>query len=256
MNAGTTTSQIRPLCSYRSDPYEANPIEVLMQQMLHSGAEYPIVMAKRTFRRGQHLYRPGSVGKHVYSINRGTFKTYRIGEDGRERILGFHSEGMLLGLDALAGRQTHCGAIALDTTVICQIPIAAVMAGADRSKQLRQRLFEQYDDEIDRLGTRLSLRTLPAPQRLAHFILSIAGASASVTVPMTNKEIGNYLNLVPETVSRLLTKFQQREWVAVLGREMQVLDRTALQTQSAVAEAPPEQVKYSGSVICECAPTP
>src|ERR1700690_3665113 len=103
---GTTmTPQVRPICSFRSDPYEANPVEVPMQQMLHNGAEYPIVMAKRTFRCGQPLYRPGRVGKHVYSIHGGPFKTYRMGDHGRERILGFHSEGMLLGLDALAGRQ-------------------------------------------------------------------------------------------------------------------------------------------------------
>ncbi len=256
MNGTTSTSQIGPVDSGRCDAYEPNPIEVLMQQMLHNGVEQPVVMAKRTFRRGQHLYRPGAAGKFVYSINRGTFKTYRIGEDGRERILGFHAEGMLLGLDSLAGRQSHCGAIALDTTVVCQIPIAAIMAGADKSKQLRQRLYEQFDDEIDRLGTRLSLRTLPAPQRLAHFILSIAGTSASVTAPMTNKEIGNYLNLVPETVSRLLTKFQQRDWLAIQGREIQILDRTALQTQSAVADAAREQLKFVASIVCDCSPCP
>jgi CRP/FNR family transcriptional regulator len=256
MNGTTSTSQIRPISSCRCGAYEPNPIEVLMHQMLHNGSEYSILMAKRTFRRGQHLYRPGANGKHVYSINRGTFKTYRIGDDGRERILGFHSEGMLLGLDSLAGRQTHCGAIALDTTVICQIPITAIMAAADKSKQLRQRLFEQFDDEIDRLGTRLSLRTLPAPQRFAHFILSIAGNSASVTMPMTNKEISNYLNLVPETVSRLLAKFQQRDWLTIEGREIQILDRAALLTQSAVADAPSEHPKFVGSVVCECSPGP
>lgn len=254
MNGTISTSKIRPACSYRSDPYEPNPIEVLMHQMLHNGLEYPLVMPNRTFRRGQHLYRPGASSKFVYSINRGTFKSYRNGDDGRERILGFHSEGMLLGLDSLAGRPSHCGAIALDTTVVCQIPIAAIMAGADKSKQLRQRIFEQFDDEIDRLGTRLSLRTLPAPQRLGQFILSIAGSSTTVIAPMTNKEIGNYLNLVPETVSRLMTKFQQREWLAIRGREIEILDREGLRAQSALGEATPEAHQYIGSAACECSP--
>jgi hypothetical protein len=97
---------------------------------------------------------------------------------------------------------------------------------------------------------------LPAPQRFAHFILSIAGNSASVTMPMTNKEISNYLNLVPETVSRLLAKFQQRDWLTIEGREIQILDRAALLTQSAVADAPSEHPKFVGSVVCECSPGP
>ena len=107
MNGTTSTSQIRPISSCRCGAYEPNPIEVLMHQMLHNGSEYSILMAKRTFRRGQHLYRPGANGKHVYSINRGTFKTYRIGDDGRERI-AHQAERRAALFDLNRGRHARC----------------------------------------------------------------------------------------------------------------------------------------------------
>ena len=210
-----------------------NDIEALVQQSLQRGVSFPTSMTTRTLRRGQHLYWPGGLSKHVYSIKQGTLKTYRTGTDGRERISGFHSAGQLLGLDTLAERPMRCGALAVDTSVICQIPVQAIVEGALKSGELWHQLLEELDNEIARLENRLSVCCLPAPQRLADFILSMTNPSGEAYLPMSHREIGNFLRLVPETVSRLLTKFHQRGWLLIEGREVVIRNRNSLEQAAA-----------------------
>jgi CRP/FNR family transcriptional regulator len=211
----------------------ANLIEAWVQQRYRSGLDCPPASTTRTLRRGQYLYRPGDQLKHVYTIKRGTFKTYQTGADGRERINGFHSTGQLLGLDALADRRVRCGALALDTSVICQIQVHAILEDTGKSGPLWHQVLEEFDNEIARLENRLALCCLPAPQRLADFILSMANRSGEAYLPMTHREIGNFLRLVPETVSRLLTKFNQRGWLSMQGRDVVIRDRNAIEQAAA-----------------------
>lgn len=232
INANPSTIQgrtdTRPISGLRP-----KSIEALVQQLLEGAVGFPTSMATRTLRRGQHLYWPGGLSKHVYSIRQGTLKTYRTGTDGRERISGFHSVGQLLGLDTLADRPMRCGALAVDTSVICQIPVHAILEGALKSGALWHQVLEEFDNEIARLENRLSVCCLPAPQRLADFILSMANSSGQAYLPMSHREIGNFLRLVPETVSRLLTRFHQRGWLSIEGRDMVIRDRNALQQAAA-----------------------
>jgi CRP/FNR family transcriptional regulator, anaerobic regulatory protein len=204
---------------------KTNVIEALVQRHYQSAANGAGAIATRTLRRGQHLYRPGELSKHVYFIKRGTLKTYRLEDDGREWITGFHPVGKLLGLDTLVARPMRCGAVALDTALLCAIPLHAIVAGASEFKQLPFQLLEQFDNEIGRLEAQLSFNYLSASQRLAHFILYVTGESDKVYLPMSHKEIGNYLRLVPETVSRLFTKFQRCGWISISGHDIVMLDR-------------------------------
>jgi CRP/FNR family transcriptional regulator len=216
-----------------TDGSSLNDIEALVQQLLQRGVGFPTSMTTRTLRRGQHLYWPGGLSKHLYSIKRGTVKTYRTGTDGRERISGFHSTGQLLGLDTLVERPMRCGAIAVDTSVIRQIPVQALLDGALKSGPLWHHLLEELDNEIARLENRLAVCCLPAAERLADFILSMANSSGEAYLPMSHREIGNFLRLVPETVSRLLTKFHQRGWLSIAGRELVICNRNALEQAAA-----------------------
>lgn len=220
----------------------SNSVETLVQQ-LYQGATGPSTpLTTRTLRRGQHLFRPGDLLKHVYSINRGMVKTYTVADNVGERITGFHSVGTLLGMETLTDRPLRCGAVALDTTLVCQIPVPAIVVGSGESRQLRLQLIEQFDNEIARLEARLAVYSQSASQRLANFILSTANQSSETYLPMSHKEIGNYLGIVPETVCRLLAKFQRRGWLTTRWHHVTIRDRLALQ-QVAAGSAPPSKVK-------------
>jgi CRP/FNR family transcriptional regulator len=147
-----------------------------------------------------------------------------------------------LGLDTLMDRPMRCGAVALDAALVCRIPVDAVVVGSGESRQLRLQLLEQFDDEIARLELQLSVYCLNAPQRLADFILFMAGDSTEVNLPMSHKDIGNYLRLVPETVSRLFARFQQSGWLVIRGHGIAIRDRSAL-SLAAAEKGPPSNSK-------------
>lgn len=228
------------------DNSKASAIEALVQQHYEGASSLASAITTRTLRRGQHLYWPGDLSKHVYFIKRGTLKTYRLEDDGREWITGFHLVGKLLGLDTLVGRPMRCGAVALDTALLCAIPVHAIAAGSGEFKQLPFQLLEHFDNEIGRLEAQLSFNYLNASQRLAHFILYVTGESAEVYLPMSHKEIGNYLRLVPETVSRLFTKFQRCGWVSIRGHDIVMRDRTAIE-QIAAGSIPKSDPKTASA---------
>ncbi len=244
--ANSRPANIRSVADRRGvDERNANVIEALVQQH-YEGASYgAAAITTRTLRRGQHLYRPGDLSTHVYFIKRGTLKTYRLEDDGREWITGFHQVGKLLGLDTLVDRPMRCGAVALDTALLCAIPVNAIAAGSGEFKHLPFQLLEQFDNEIGRLETQLSFNYLSASQRLAHFILYVMGESVEVYLPMSHKEIGNYLRLVPETVSRLFTKFQRCEWVSVRAHDLMMRNRSAVE-QVAAGTMPKSDSKNAG----------
>jgi len=223
-----------------------NVIEALVQHQYQGGSGLSSAITTRSLRRGQHLYWPGDLLKYVYSINRGMLKTYRIGDDGNERITGFPTSGKLLGLDTLMDRPMRCGAVALDASLICRIPVHAIVIGSGESRQLRLQLLEQFDNEIARLEIQLSLYCLNAPQRLAGFLLSMADNSAEVHLPMSHKEIGNYLRLVPETVSRLFARFQYCGWLIMRAHGITILDRLGLE-QTAAKNIPQSRAKAAAA---------
>lgn len=208
---------------------KVNAIETLMQRHYEGASSAATAITTRTLRRGQHLYWPGDLSKHVYFIKRGTLKTYRIEGDGREWITGFHLVGKVLGLDTLVDRPMRCGAVALDTALLCAIPVRVIAAASVEFAQLPFQLLEQFDDEISRLEAQLSFNYLSASQRLAQFILHVVGEATEVYLPMSHKEMGNYLRLVQETVSRLFTRFQRYGWVSIRGHDLVLHDRDAMQ---------------------------
>lgn len=204
--------------------------ELVMHQLNPSGAARPASGPTRTLQRGQHLYWPGDTPASVYLVYRGTLKTYRICQDCSERITGFHFPGEILGLDAVIDRPVRTGAVALDEVTVCLIPAQALTECLQRSEAMRAQLLQRFGDEISRLEEHLSLDSLSAEQRLAAFIVWVVGkfatgsAQPAVLLPMSHKEVGNYLRLVPETVSRQLARFQQRGWLTVRRRVVTVRD--------------------------------
>jgi len=204
--------------------------QLVMRELNPRGRSVPSAVAMRTLRRGQHLYRPGDTPNSVYSVHRGALKTYRVSHDSSEWIGGFHFPGEVLGLDAVIDRPVRCGAVALNTVIVCLIPVPTLFECLGRSEAMRSQLLDRFGDEITRLEEHLSLDALSAEQRLSAFILWVfdkladGGAGQTMSLPMSHKETGNYLRLVPETVSRLLARFQAREWLSIRRRDLTVLN--------------------------------
>jgi CRP/FNR family transcriptional regulator len=186
--------------------------------------------------RGEYLYRAGEPFQALYMIRSGVIKTYFISEDGEEQILGFHLPGEIIGYDGIAESEFPSNATALDTSSICRLGIDGMEKHYSRSPQLQNALLKGMSREILRHENMLMLLgKKKADQRLASFLLSRStyqsrhGYSATVfTLAMTRTDIGKYLGLTVETVSRVLSRLQAQEVIAVHTNQIQILDLDAL----------------------------
>jgi CRP/FNR family transcriptional regulator len=214
----------------------------------------PSPVCFRTLRRGQHLYQPGDLPRYVYSVQCGALKTYRLSRDGTEWIDGFHFAGEVLGLDALLGRPASYGAVALETVKVSALAVSGLLENVSRSPAMRNQVLARFGDEISRLQERLYVDALGSQQRLASCLLWLVARLAdqsdqpTIHLPMSHKEIANYLRLVPETMSRLFARFQERRWLTVRRRQVTLLNLAGLQ-RAALGDDQPAGVRFSAAEI-------
>jgi len=185
------------------------------------------------FRSGQPVFRSGEPFGAIFAVRGGVVKTRVIGEDGNEQVLGFHLPGEMIGLNAIHPAKYPCDAIALDTVFVCRFSFPALALLATRMPRVQQELFRLLSADIGKAA--LLAGDWSADERLAAFLISIAerfaarGFSArAFRLVMARSDIGNYLRLAPETVSRVLRRFQDRRLLRVQGREVELLDRDKL----------------------------
>lgn len=189
-----------------------------------------IAAAKRKVGRGSSLYRPGEAFDSLYAVRSGAFKTVGVSHDGEEKVTGFYLAGELLGLDSISSGRHGYSAVALEDSEVCAIPFAALEKMALSVPTLQHKLFKVLSGDISRdQGLMLLLGSMSAEQRLAAFLLSLArryqrlGFSPSrYTLRMTREEIGNYLGLTLETVSRLMSRFQKEALIGVQQRDVEI----------------------------------
>ncbi|KRA20747.1 hypothetical protein ASD69_05420 [Lysobacter sp. Root604] len=192
-------------------------------------------LQRRCVHAKQHVFRAGQARHALYLIHSGIFKTAVISEDGREKITGFRMRGDLLGLDSLDMPTHACDATALDTGEIWELPYAQLR---DRMPQFQERITALLAGEIRRdWNWMLVLGTLGADQRVITFLFDLAsrlerqGFSPNhLQLRMTRAELGNFLSLTLETVTRVLSRLQARGLIAVAGREIHMLDRKGLRS--------------------------
>jgi CRP/FNR family transcriptional regulator len=191
---------------------------------------------RRRVRRGEYLFRYGDPFHSLFGIRAGSFKSVLLTEDGREQVTGFHLGGDVLGIDGI-GLDVHAGdAIALEDSVVVEIPFAELDALATRDPQLQRELFRMLSAEIQReRALMLLLGSMRAEERLAAFLINLSqrmatrGFSASCFVlRMTREEIGSMLGLKLETVSRILSRFQSEGLIQVRNREIAIVSLSAL----------------------------
>ncbi len=191
-----------------------------------------IVKRNRPLHRGDHLFRQGDKFHHIYVVKTGTVKSFDPGEDGSEQVLGFHLPGEMVGLDAIETGHHHCSAKILETTAVCEIPFTRLEELSSSIPSLQHQMYRLLSREIghdEDMLTLLGKRN--AEERLASFLLSLSGrfqrrgfSPSDFYLSMSRHEIGNYLGLAVETVSRLFTRFQDEGLLKVERKHVQLLD--------------------------------
>lgn len=190
-------------------------------------------------RRGQHLFQLGENRPCIYWIYAGALKTYRLLHDSSESITGFHFPGELVGIDALARTPLRRGAVALISTTLFVLPVDVISDYIGRCAATRVDLFAHLHGEIVALEEHHSLARLSAEQRVAAFVLwatdrmSPASFERSLSFPMSQKDISNYLGLTEETLSRVLAQFEARGWLARNRRELLITNLAELRHAAA-----------------------
>ena len=191
-----------------------------------------LVTNRRKLRRGADLYRAGAPLASLFAIRSGFMKSCVLHDDGREQVAGFHMAGDLLGLDAIGGGSHTCDTVALEDSEVCEIPFSYLEQLSRELPSLQQQLHRIMSREIVRdYGVMLLLGSMSAEERLAAFLLNLSqrfatrGYSPSeFRLRMTREEIGSYLGLKLETVSRAFSGFQDRGLIDVRQKQVRILD--------------------------------
>jgi CRP/FNR family transcriptional regulator len=191
-----------------------------------------IVMRHNPYQPGQHLFRPGDSSHALYAVRSGAIKSYCITADGDEQVLGFTLPGELTGMDGLSGGCYSSAAVVLETSSVCELPFSQLEGLCHELPGLHKQMMNGMGREITEDHHMLMLlgkRT--AEERLASFLLSLSmryhkrGLSATeFNLPMSRQDIGNYLGMAIETVSRLFAQLQDRKLLEVRRRQVKILD--------------------------------
>lgn len=195
-----------------------------------------IVQRARPLQKGAYLFRAGDRGNCVYALRTGAIKSYRVTSDGEEQVTGFFLPGEVVGLESLAGGEHMQNAIALDTSLVCRIPLEQYDRLAERVPSMRRQLVKVISRELFDLQERLvDARHTGAPATMAGFLVNLSDrfvrrglVGDRIVLPMSRGDIASYLGLTLETVSRLLSRFQSEGLIEVHGRDLRLINADEL----------------------------
>ena len=195
-----------------------------------------VVASRRKVKRGATLFRNGEKFTSLFAIRTGFFKTCVASEDGRDQVTGFQMAGEIVGLDGIVNDHHTCDAVALEDAEVCVMPFDRIEELSREVNSLQRHVHKIMSREIVREnGVMLLLGSMRAEERLAAFLLNLVqrlharGFSQSeLVLRMTREEIGSYLGLKLETVSRTFSKFVEDGIVEVKQRHVRILNTEAL----------------------------
>lgn len=195
-----------------------------------------IIQRGRPIQKGDRVYHAGEKFRSVYAVRSGAIKTISNTQDGQEQITGFYLPGEIIGMDGLATNSHSNTAIALETAAVCEIPFSRLEELSAQLPNLQRRFFQLMSKEIandQQLITLLSKNN--ADQRIASLLLSISArnhsrglAAEEFYLPMSRSDIGNYLGLTIETVSRVMGRLHKTQIIDLDKKHVKILDMTAL----------------------------
>ncbi len=209
------------------------PIAVSVEEMDRLNE---VIHQGRIVDRGEHIFYQDEPFRSCYAVKSGSIKTYTVSEDGEEQITGFYLPGEVLGLDSVTmDRYTSC-AIALERSSVCEIPLNKLEELAAQIPSLQHHFFQLMSQEIRgsrQLAVMLSRNS--AEERLASMFIALSKrherrhlSPYQFRLPMPRADLGNYLGLAVETVSRLLTRFSKMGLMDVKGRDVTIHDLEGL----------------------------
>jgi CRP/FNR family transcriptional regulator len=195
-----------------------------------------LVEVRRKIKKGAALFHNGEKFTSFYAIRTGFFKTCVATEDGRDQVTGFQMAGEVMGLDGIVNDQHTCDAIALEDAEVCVLPFERIEELSHEIASMQRHVHKIMSREIVREnGVMLLLGSMRAEERLAAFLLNLVqrlhtrGFSQSeLVLRMTREEIGSYLGLKLETVSRTFSKFAEEGIIEVKQRHVRILNPNAL----------------------------
>ncbi|WP_394173297.1 fumarate/nitrate reduction transcriptional regulator Fnr [Thalassotalea litorea] len=195
-----------------------------------------IIKRKKPIQKNQTLFKSSDNLQSLYAIRSGTFKSYIETARGEHQITGFHLPGDVIGFDALS-EKIHPGTTqALETAMVCEIPFDVLDQLSNQIPRLKMQIMSLMSAELG--GNQLHLLSINqenAEQKLARFLINFGDRLADrnlsaneFQLPMTRTDLGNYLGLTVETVSRLLSRFQQNSWITLDKKFISINDPKAL----------------------------
>ena len=192
---------------------------------------------QRRLQPGERLFEAGTPQSALYAVHAGFLKTCRPLQAGTSQVVGLHIMGDVLGLDGISSRVHATDAVALTSGEVCVIALGHADRLMERDHTSGARLRALLSEHVARAGDQfVTLGSLSAQQRVAAFLLDMSdrwaarGYSATIfDLCMTRKDIGSYLGLTFETVSRMLSDFRDLRWLRVDGRRVELLDRAAIE---------------------------
>lgn len=195
-----------------------------------------IIQRGRPIQKGERVYHAGEKFRAVYAVRSGAIKTVNNTQDGQEQITGFYLPGEIIGMDGLATNNHSNAAIALETSAVCEIPFSRLEELSVQLPNLQRRFFQLMSKEIandQQLITLLSKNN--ADQRIASLLLSISARNQSrglspeeFYLPMSRSDIGNYLGLTIETVSRVMGRLHKQKVIQLDKKHVLITDMPAL----------------------------
>jgi len=190
----------------------------------------------KPIQRNKTIFEAGDKLSSLYTVRSGAVKTFSVDREGDEHVIGFYLPGEMFGLDAINSGQHISSAKALETTAICEIPYRRLEELSGRIPNLQAHMYKLLSHEISEdQQLQLLLGKKTAEERIGSFLLSLSSrykqrhlSPTAFRLPMARTDIGNYLGLAVETVSRIFTRLQKNEILKVDGKEVQILDHPRL----------------------------
>lgn len=201
-----------------------------------------IIQRKKPMHKGDMLFEAGQAQKCLYAIRTGSFKTFTLTDQGEQQITGFHLPGDIVGFDGLSKQLHPSYAETLETAMVCEIPLPNLEILLDQLPRLRQQIMRLMSEDIQAdQQMMLLLNRKTAEQKLATFLSQLGQRYASrgfsaneFRLTMTRSDIGNYLGLTVETISRLLSKLDKEQLIQVEGKLITIKDQPALSKLAAL----------------------
>jgi len=195
-----------------------------------------LVALPRPLARGDTLFRAGFELVSLYAVRTGFLKSSVLHDDGREQVAGFHMTGEVMGMDGIGAGKHLCDAVALEDSEVCEIPFADLERLSREIPALQSHFHRLMSREIAHdHGVMLLLGSMRAEERLAAFLLNLSQrytargySSTQFNLRMTREEIGSYLGLKLETVSRAFSQLQDKGLLAVRNKAIDILDLSGL----------------------------